>query len=100
MLWRSEYRNVLAGGLRAGKLTLTEGNRVLDRAAAGLSGGEHVVADELVLELVSRSRCSAYDCEFVALAEALGVPLVTDDKALLAAFPKQCRALGGFARLA
>lgn len=96
LLWRSEFRNVLAGGLRAGKLRLHDANQVLRRAAAGLLGGEHVVADEAVMELVSRSRCPAYDCEFVALAEALGVPLVTDDKALLAAFPKHCRALNDY----
>jgi predicted nucleic acid-binding protein len=39
-----------------------------------------------VLQLVSTSRCSAYDCEFVAVAEQLAVPLVTEDLTILAAF--------------
>ena len=33
------------------------------------------------------SGCSAYDCEFVALAQDLGVRLVTADKPLLKQFP-------------
>lgn len=34
---------------------------------------------------------TAYDCKFAAFAEALGTVLVTEDKALLTAFPKLCR---------
>jgi len=40
-----------------------------------------------VLQLTTRSRCSAYDCEFVGLAQDLGVPFVTADREVLAAFP-------------
>jgi len=48
-----------------------------------------------VLRLVSRSDCSAYDCEFVAAAQALGVGLVTMDGKLLKAFPKIAKPLFG-----
>jgi hypothetical protein len=41
-----------------------------------------------VLELAARTRLSAYDCEFVALAQALAVPLVTEDRAVRKAFPE------------
>ena len=34
------------------------------------------------------SHCSAYDCEFVALALELEVPLVTADRQLLRSFPR------------
>jgi predicted nucleic acid-binding protein len=37
--------------------------------------------------IVQRSGCSAYDCEFVALAQSLGIPLVTVDKHVLRQFP-------------
>jgi len=43
--------------------------------------------------LVKDSDCSAYDCEFVALARQLGTSLVTMDSKLLRAFPQIARAL-------
>ena len=98
LLWRSEFRNVLAGYIRNGKLSATDAERVMRHASASLPGGEHAVADEAVLRLVAGSKCSAYDCEFVALAEALDTLLVTEDKALLDTFPKRCRALADAVR--
>ena len=47
---------------------------------------EHEVAADKVLDLVQVSPCSAYDCEFVALARQLGVKLVTMDGKVLRAF--------------
>ena len=41
----------------------------------------------LVLDLASRSACTTYDCEFVAVASEHGVPLVTADQQLPRAFP-------------
>jgi predicted nucleic acid-binding protein len=93
LLWRSEFRNVLAGYIRSGRLSVADAERAVRLAAASLLGGEHAVADEVVLGLVNRSRCSAYDCEFAALATALGTVLVTEDHALLTAFPRICRSL-------
>ncbi len=52
-----------------------------------MAGNEREVDSQQVLELVQNSDCSAYDCEFAALALRLGVPLVTMDKKLLKAFP-------------
>ena len=43
---------------------------------------------KLVLELVRHSECSAYDCEFVALAVRLDSKLVTMDGKVLKACPK------------
>jgi predicted nucleic acid-binding protein len=91
LLWRSELRNVLAGLIRSGKTTAAQAESILRQARASLTAGEYQVSDGAVLALVARSRCSAYDCEFVALAWSLEVPLVTEDKALLSAFPGICR---------
>lgn len=92
-LWRSEFRNVLCGYLRRGLIDLDKAGEIIADAGESLKGGEHTVSDRAVLELVARSKCTAYDCEFVALADALGVVLVTEDKDVLKAFPRQCRSL-------
>lgn len=51
-----------------------------------MAGRECEVDSRRVLELLRDSDCSAYDCEFVALALKLGVKLATMDTRLLKAF--------------
>ena len=92
-LWRSEWRNVLATYLRRDLLNLPAALALIEKAEAILSAHEQPVSSEQVLELASSSRCSAYDCEFVAAAQQLGVPLVTEDQKILAAFPVEARPL-------
>ncbi len=92
-LWRCELRNVLAGYIRRQTFTRAYAEEIMANAAASLIGGEHDVDDALVFELVLKSRCTSYDCEFVALALALDVPLVTEDAALLRDFPERCQSL-------
>lgn len=87
ILWRSEFRNILAGCLRRRVLMLEQAREVQDRAEALMAGKEHDVDSGRVLELVRDSDCSACDCEYVALAVLLGVRLVTMDARLLKAFP-------------
>lgn len=52
-----------------------------------LQGREYLPDGGRVLELVERSDCSAYDCEYVAVAQTLAAPLLTWDWAVLDAFP-------------
>jgi predicted nucleic acid-binding protein len=56
-----------------------------------MTGAEYAVDAERVLRLVATSVCSAYDCEFIALAEDLAVPLVTSDRQVLGEFPDLAR---------
>jgi predicted nucleic acid-binding protein len=93
LLWRSEFRNVLTGYLRRGLLALPRAVELMQEAEETLSAHEEMVSTEQVLQLVSSSRCSSYDCEFVAAAQKLGVPLVTEDRAILAAFPDVAKSL-------
>ncbi|MCL2011654.1 MAG: type II toxin-antitoxin system VapC family toxin [Cystobacterineae bacterium] len=93
MLWRSEFRNILAGYMRCKQLTFTLASRLQLEAESLLAGAEHEVDSRLVLKLVRDSNCSAYDCEFIALALTLGVKLITMDAKLLKAFPKYAIAL-------
>ncbi|HEX8691151.1 MAG TPA: type II toxin-antitoxin system VapC family toxin [Longimicrobium sp.] len=88
LLWRSEFRNVLALYLRKGLLPINEALDAFQQAEALVDGREFASRTPRVLDLVRRSTCSAYDCEFVALAEELGVPLVTSDSRILKDFPQ------------
>jgi len=88
LLWRSEFRNVLALYIRKDILRFEDAVQIMDNAMSLMRGGEYEVASLEVLRLIKESRCSAYDCEFVALALDLGIPLITRDKQILEEFPQ------------
>ena len=94
-LWRSEFRNILAGFMRRSTLTFDQAYAIQREAEALLSGREYEMDSYDVLALVRKSDCSAYDCEFVALAVRLGIRLVTMDKKVLRGFPGEAVALDG-----
>ena len=96
LLWRSELRSVLAHYVRRGLLSLEDACHIMEHAAALLRGREYTVASPHVLRLVAASTCSAYDCEFVALAQDLDVPLVTEDRQILQQFPAHSVSLESF----
>ena len=98
ILWRSEFRNVLAGYLRRGGLDLNSATRCLGGAETQLGGYEYLIPSSLVMEKVVGSNCSAYDCENVALAADLNTKLVTSDKQILDQFPALTISLKDFAK--
>ena len=88
-LWRSELRNVLATALRLKNMKLAN-------ALAAFGAAEEIVEDidvegmiEECLELAQRAGISAYDAEFVLVAEQMGLQLVTADRRLAKAFPSR-----------
>ncbi|HEV2492323.1 MAG TPA: type II toxin-antitoxin system VapC family toxin [Terriglobia bacterium] len=87
-LWRSELRNALALYLKRDLLTLNEAGARMQAAETLMGLQEFAVASTRVLTLAAGSGCSAYDCEFVSLAEDLGVPLVTSDQQVLKKFKR------------
>jgi len=93
ILWRSEFRNILAGYLRRKSLTFDQACNLQREAENLLEGSEFEVESMAVLQLVRDSDCSGYDCEFVALANQLDTRLVTMDSKLLRAFPKRALSL-------
>jgi predicted nucleic acid-binding protein len=100
VLWRSEMRSALGVYIGRGAIALDHAAAIMETAEGFLAGYEHQLASRRVLELAASSSLSTYDCEFVVLAEALGVPLVTEDRAVLKAFPESAltmeRFLAGF----
>jgi predicted nucleic acid-binding protein len=92
-LWRSELRNVLALYLRKKMLNFEQACQIQNQAESLMIANEYQINSVEVLRLAQSSGCSAYDCEFVALARHLGVKLVTQDKQILAQFPQDTIAL-------
>lgn len=93
LLWRSELRQVLATYIQRGDLALDAAVELFASAQSLLDDRQHLVPTRVVLELARDSGCSAYDCEYVAVAQVLTVPLVTEDRSLLKAFPEVARPL-------
>ena len=94
LLWRSEFRNVLATLVRLGRFELPTAQSIQEEAERLLAPLEFAVDSATVLALASQSGCSAYDCEFVALAEYLDVPLLSADRKLGKQFGKRVKPLG------
>jgi predicted nucleic acid-binding protein len=86
-LWRSEFRNILALYLRKKFLELEEAKAIMFQAENLLSGKEFELDSESILAHIAQSSLSAYDCEYVVLAQKLGVKLVTSDQKILRSFP-------------
>lgn len=93
LLWRSEFRNVLAGYLRRRDVKLETALQIAEGAEELMRGREFSVPSAQVLARAEESGRSAYDCEFVVLAEELGVSLVTSDEKLVKSFPSVARSL-------
>lgn len=96
-LWQSEFRNVLAGHIRRG-MKLAQAKRIMEEALSTFEGREVAPSSEMILDLIAKSDCSAYDCEFIALAMQLDIPLVTADKQLLGQFPGSAKSLEDFVK--
>lgn len=88
LLWRSEFRNILALYVRKNIIDLNTAFAMQSQAEQQLADHEYSVSSTSVLTLAEQSGCSAYDCEFVSVATALNAKLITSDKKLLQAFPK------------
>lgn len=83
LLWRSEFRNILATYMRNNILTLPQSQTLMKVATDLLQQNEYTVNSLQVLTTAQQTDCSAYDAEFVVLAQDLGVPLITADQALV-----------------
>jgi predicted nucleic acid-binding protein len=93
ILWRSEFRNILAGYIRRKDISFEQAVSLQSEVEGLLAGCEFEIESRTVFELVRDSDCSAYDCEFIALSMKLDTKLVTMDKKLLRAFPNRAVAL-------
>lgn len=87
LLWISELRSVMAMYLRKDILDLGTVLQATEEAGQMMEDFAYRVNSAHVMQLVNNSACSPYDCEFVALAEDMGVQLVTFDRQICNEFP-------------
>ncbi len=88
LLWRSEFTNILATGVRNRWFELSQALEALDTAEEVIGENQYAVPADEVLKLAASSGCTGYDSEFALLARDLSVRLVTLDRELLQAFPE------------
>lgn len=96
ILWKSEFRSVLALYLRKKLISFEEALKLQESAESIMLHNEFDIASSQVLKFVERSACSSYDCEFVALAEHLNCPLVTEDKKIHESFPSVATSIADY----
>jgi len=87
LLCKSELRNILTLYMRHEGMSLRQAQMTMEKAEALWRNREYAVPSDAVLEMTSQHRISAYDGEFVVLAQHFGVPFVTFDKPLRKTFP-------------
>ena len=91
LICRSEVRNILTLYMRRQHMSLAQALATMEKAEALWRNREYAVPSEDVLELTSRFKVSAYDAEFVVLAQRLNCPLITYDGPILHLFPNIAR---------
>jgi predicted nucleic acid-binding protein len=96
-LWRYEFKNVLATQVRVLGLPLDDANALFEKAEELVVEPEIEVEPRAILGVASANKLSAYDAEFVALAMALKVRLVTADGGILKAVPELAVTFNTFA---
>ncbi len=88
-----EFGNVLATYERSGLASRADAKRYLAAAEAFLAPNLHAVACSAALELAFVHRITLYDAHFLAVADAKGQRLITEDAKLRTAAPRLTQSL-------
>ena len=86
-MWRHEFLNIMVTNCLFAKLPLGMAERIWTDAEDLMRGSEYVAEMRRVLHLAVDKSVTAYDTEYVLLAQCLGIPCVTEDGPLQKAFP-------------
>ena len=87
-LWRHEFLNVLATLVRQSAIPVANAENIWGNAWGLLANSLHSVDANEVLHVAADTQISAYDAQFVVLAQTLGTLLVTEDRQLQRRFPQ------------
>jgi predicted nucleic acid-binding protein len=95
-LWRQEFTSAMLKLMRARQMDLKRANQAIDRAEDWATPRELTVSQTDALHVALRDGISAYDAQYVALAEALGTRCATADKSLSRKCPHSTMLLSDF----
>lgn len=96
LLWQYEFLNVLASFVQYGGGAIEDATEIWQQATALFTVREHEVNMEHALYLAHEHGVSAYDAQFASTALELELPLISEDRRLLHAFPEIARSLDAF----
>ena len=82
-----ETLNVLATYQRREMLTLTQCKKLLDHAERFMQVAQSEVKMDAALSVAAKYAITGYDAQYVALAQSLDAPLITEDRKLREAVP-------------
>ena len=85
--WKSEFMNVATAYYRKGMISYEDALESVKQAIHVFEDFELDADIDITMSFIKKSRCSSYDCQFVALAYQLNVKLVTYNKQILSEFP-------------
>jgi len=86
-LWLDEFLNILATSERRSIMTADVANTTLALACELMEGQSYDLPAQRTLATARRTSCTAYDSQYVCLAEDLGIKLYTYDSRILANCP-------------
>jgi predicted nucleic acid-binding protein len=92
----SEFRNIILGFVRKDKLHKKDAIELAVRVELVFNQKTKGISSVQVMDVACDSGCSAYDAEYISLAQMMNIKLVTNDKFLLTAFPKIAVSLEDF----
>jgi len=95
-LWRHEFLNVLATFVRHGGGKIDDAEKIWQTAVRLFRPREQEVNAFDALRLACQHNISAYDAQYIVLAQALGVICVTEDQKLAGKFPTLTQSMQKF----
>lgn len=95
-LYKSELRSVLLLHIRKNIISTQNAILLLEKIERQFEFTTIDVPSSLVLTLAGKNSCSAYDCEYAALALLLECPLITNDRKILQSFPTLAMTVNSF----
>ena len=87
-LWRHEFLNVLATYVRHGGASIGDAESIWWQAIELFSGCEQEVDMIRALRVAAERNISAYDAQYIALAQELATVCISEDRRLVSKYPE------------